>query len=84
MCNTNLSCELVNVSRRRQDMVQTNKQPRTVEQAAEELNLSKATIRVWIAQRRLGHIRLGRAIRIPVQEIQRVQDAGYVPAERRR
>ncbi len=42
-------------------MVASDDQPRTVEQAAAELNLSRATIRAWIAQRRLGHVRLGRA-----------------------
>ena len=64
--------------------VRADGQPRTVEQAAVELNLSKATIRAWIAQRRLGHLRLGRAIRIPAQEIQRVLESGYVPPERSR
>ena len=59
-------------------------QPRTVEQAAVELNLSKATIRAWIAQRRLGHIRLGRAVRVPADEIRRVLEAGYVPPVRSR
>lgn len=63
-------------------MERTDKQPRTVEQAATELNLSRATIRAWIAQRRLGHVRLGRAIRIPVDEIRRVLEAGYVPPAR--
>ena len=53
--------------------------PRTVEQAAAELNLSMATIRAWIAQRKLGHVRLGRAIRIPADEIQRLLRTGYVP-----
>ena len=56
--------------------------PRTVAQAAAELNLSRATIRAWLAQRRLGYVRLGRAVRIPVSEIQRVLEAGYVPPER--
>ncbi len=65
-------------------MVRAGSQPRTVEQAAEELNLSRATIRAWIAQRRLGHIRLGRAIRVPVEEIRRILEAGYVPPERGR
>lgn len=65
-------------------MVTTGDQPRTVDQAAVELNLSRATIRAWIAQRRLGHVRLGRAIRIPVQEIRRMLEAGYVPPERSR
>ena len=54
-------------------------QPRTVEQAAAELNLSRATIRASIAQRKLGHVRLGRAIRIPADEIQRLLRTGYVP-----
>ena len=64
--------------------VRTDSQLRTVEQAATELNLSKATIRAWIAQPRLAHVRLGRAIRIPAQEIQRVLEVGYVPPERSR
>ncbi len=64
-------------------MMRTDNQPRTVEQAAGELNLSRATIRAWIAQRRLGHVRLGRAIRIPVEEIRRVLETGYVPPDRK-
>lgn len=63
-------------------MVRKDDQPRTVEQAATELNLSRATIRAWIAQRRLGHVRLGRAIRIPAGEIRRLLESGYVPAGR--
>lgn len=54
--------------------------PRTVEQAAEDLNLSPSTVRAWIAQRRLGFIRLGRAVRIPSAEIDRVLNDGFVPA----
>jgi excisionase family DNA binding protein len=65
-------------------MVQSDNRPRTVEQAAAELNLSRATIRAWIAQRRLGHVRLGRAIRIPAHEIQRLLESGYVPPVRER
>ena len=53
---------------------------RTVNEAARELNVSRATIRAWIVQRRLGFVRLGRAIRIPAGEIRRVLDAGFVPA----
>ncbi len=63
-------------------MSKTAERPRTVEEAAAELNLSRATIRAWISQRRLGHIRLGRAIRIPAEEIRRVLEAGWVPPER--
>ena len=63
-------------------MARTDEQPRTVGQAAAELNLSRGTIRAWVYQRRLGHVRLGRAIRIPVAEIRRLLEAGYVPPER--
>jgi len=56
--------------------------PRTVSEAAEELGLSVHTIRAWIASRRLGHLRLGRAIRIPAAEIRRVIEKSTVPAVR--
>lgn len=54
--------------------------PRTVAEAAGELGLSVHTIRAWVAARRLAHIRLGRAIRIPAAEIRRVIEANTVPA----
>ena len=54
--------------------------PRTVSEAAEELGLSVHTIRAWIASRRLGHLRLGRAIRVPAAEIRRVIEKSTVPA----
>lgn len=57
-------------------------QPRTVEQAALELNLSKSTIRAWVGQRRIACIRLGRAVRIPASEIGRLLELGTVPAAR--
>jgi len=56
--------------------------PRTVAEAADELGLSVYTIRAWVASRRIAHIRLGRAIRIPADELRRVIEAGTVPAER--
>ena len=64
-------------------MVAPEEQPRTVAQAAVALNLSKGTIRAWITQRRIGHISLGGSIRIPVGEIRRLLEVGYVPAEPR-
>lgn len=56
--------------------------PRTVREAADELGLSVHTVRAWIASRRLGHLRLGRAIRIPAAEIRRVLEESNVPALR--
>ena len=59
----------------------TAKQPRTVQQAAMELNVSVSTIRAWIGQRRIGHVRLGRAVRIPTMEIARLLENGFSPAK---
>ena len=56
--------------------------PRTVAEAAEELGLSVHTIRAWVANRRIEHLRLGRAIRIPAAEIRRVIEKSTVPAVR--
>ncbi len=58
--------------------------PLTVRETAGALGLSESTIRSWLAQRRLGFVRLGRAIRIPVEEIDRVLAEGAVPAKERR
>ena len=57
--------------------------PRTVGEAAEELGLSPHTVRSWIADRRLAHLRLGRAIRIPAAEIRRIIETSTVPAVRK-
>lgn len=54
--------------------------PRTIEEAADELNLSIHTIRAWVTQRRIGCVRLGRAVRIPATEIHRLLEAGAAPA----
>ena len=56
----------------------SSEQARTVREAAEELGLSTATIRAWIRQRRIGYVRLGRAVRIPAVEIRRLLERGMV------
>jgi len=53
---------------------------KTVEEAARLLSLSPHTIRAWIASRELEYVRLGRAVRIPAQEIERLIRHGTVPA----
>lgn len=52
----------------------------TVRQAAEGLGLSIHTLRAWIYQRRIGVVRLGRSVRIPTDEIERLLERGFVPA----
>jgi excisionase family DNA binding protein len=54
--------------------------PLTIRETAEALNLSQPTIRAWVARRKIGVIRLGRAIRIPNTEIQRLLTENAVPA----
>ena len=59
-----------------------NGSPLTVQQTARELNVAVSTIRAWIGQRRIGYVRLGRAIRIPAGEIVRLLEQGAMPAKR--
>ena len=66
--------------RERRPVREATEQPRTVAEAARELGLSVHTIRAWVTARRIAHIRLGRAIRIPAAEIRRVIDKNTVPA----
>jgi excisionase family DNA binding protein len=55
--------------------------PRTVVEAARELGISPFTVRAWIQHRRIGFLRLGRSVRIPESEIQRLLRVGFVPAK---
>jgi excisionase family DNA binding protein len=56
----------------------------TVRQAAERLGLRESTLRAWIAQRRIGVVRLGRALRIQPDEGERLIAEGTIPARRPR
>jgi excisionase family DNA binding protein len=53
----------------------------TVDQAAERLGLKPSTIRAWILRRKLGFTKIGaKAIRVPEAEVDRLAEAGFVPA----
>jgi excisionase family DNA binding protein len=54
----------------------------TVREVAVALGLSPFTIRAWIASRRLAVHRLGRAVRVPQSEVDRVLALGFTPARR--
>jgi excisionase family DNA binding protein len=56
----------------------------TVSEAARSLGLAQVTLRAWIAQRRIGVVRLGRAVRIPLTEIDRLIERSTVPARQDR
>ena len=59
------------------------KQLATVRQAGQMLEMSPHTMRAWIAERKIGVVRLGRSVRVPLAEIDRLIDGGTVPARRR-
>jgi excisionase family DNA binding protein len=61
-------------------MRESNTPPLTVVEAAARLGLSSHTIRAWIGQRRIAYIRLGRAVRIPAGEVDRLLSENTVPA----
>jgi len=52
----------------------------TVNEASCEMNLAVGTIRAWLLSRKLGYVKLGKAVRIPRTEIQRLIDQGSIPA----
>ena len=57
-------------------------QLRTVRQASRLLEISPHTLRAWIAMRKIGVVRLGRSVRVPQAEIDRLMDAGWIPPSR--
>lgn len=61
-------------------MAITSKQLLTVKQAADRLGLKPATIRRRILERRLTYVKLGRAVRIPVEVIDALIASSYRPA----
>lgn len=52
----------------------------TVKDTAMELGVKQPTVRKWIAERRLPHVKLGRAVRVPSDAIQRFIRDNTVPA----
>lgn len=53
-----------------------------VPEVAEALAVKPGTIRSWIASRRLPVVRLGRAVRVRLEDVEAIIAAGTVPALR--
>lgn len=54
----------------------------TIREASAQLGLAESTIRKWVLLRKLGACKMGRAVRIPANSIDRMIEEGYRPAER--
>jgi excisionase family DNA binding protein len=52
----------------------------TVAEAAEALGVTQSCIRRWILERRIATVKIGRLVRIPASEIQRIIESGLRPA----
>jgi excisionase family DNA binding protein len=55
----------------------------SVEQIADEFGVTQACIRRWILLRKLTVVKLGRLVRIPVAEADRLVREGTIPARER-
>jgi excisionase family DNA binding protein len=61
-------------------MSNTEKVLLTVSQAAERLNLTRSCLRRWILERRVATVKLGRLVRVPASEVDRLIATGLRPA----
>jgi len=52
----------------------------TVNEFAQALGITSACVRRWLLERRINSTRLGRLVRIPVVEIDRLVKSGQRPA----
>jgi excisionase family DNA binding protein len=61
-------------------IVNERKEWLTVAEFSEALGITRSCTRRWLLERRLASTRLGRLVRIPRSEIQRLVEAGLRPA----
>lgn len=52
----------------------------TIPAAAARLGVTEATIRAWVWRRKIAYRKIGRAVRIPQSEIDRINNEGMRPA----
>jgi excisionase family DNA binding protein len=58
----------------------------TIEDAARRLGMRPITLRMWASRRKIARCKIGRSVRIPESEVERIISASLVPAlpERRK
>jgi excisionase family DNA binding protein len=52
----------------------------TLEDAAERLGMKTVTLRMWASSRKIARVKIGRAVRIPASEIDKIIEHGLIPA----
>ncbi len=52
----------------------------TLEQAAQRLGMKVVTLRMWASRRKIARCKIGRAVRIPQVEIDRIVAESLIPA----
>jgi excisionase family DNA binding protein len=52
----------------------------TLEEAAGRLGMKVVTLRMWAARRRIARCKIGRSVRIPSDEVDRIIEASLIPA----
>lgn len=58
-------------------MRQASRQLLTVTEVAELLSLKEATIRKRVLQRTIPYVKIGRAVRIPIEAVESICKSGY-------
>jgi excisionase family DNA binding protein len=52
----------------------------TLEDAARRLGMRPVTLRMWASARKIARCKIGRAVRIPESEIERIIQSSMIPA----
>jgi len=52
----------------------------TIFEAADRLGMRPVTLRSWANKRKIGHVKINRALRIPESEVVKIIERGFVPA----
>lgn len=52
----------------------------SVPEFADALGVTVACIRRWLLERKVAHVKVGRLVRIPASELERIIEEGFRPA----
>jgi excisionase family DNA binding protein len=65
-------------------MTETTNKLLTVPEFAQALGVTQACCRRWLLERKIAHVKLGRLVRVPSDEVDRLIAEGLRPAKPRR